>query len=347
MSRLRAAIINVTGYIGVELARLLLQHPEIELSCVTGRSAAGQTLSHIFPHLGDDGHIVAPELDEEVDVVFSAMPHKASAEVVAPLVEKGMRVVDVSADFRLNSAKEYEQWYGTVHPRKDLLSRAVYGLPELHRAQISDAALVGNPGCYPTGVILALAPLVWAGLVEPNLVADSKSGVSGAGRTVSLTTHYAECNENAWAYALAGHRHLPEIEQELAALATEDPLVVAFQPHLVPMTRGILNTCYARLKAGRGVTGEDGWRKLRELYHEFYRGAPFVRVVDDSPQTKHTCGSNYCLVYPTVNERTGWVVVVSCVDNLIKGGAGQAVQNMNLMFGLPEECGLERHSIYP
>ncbi|MFW6149999.1 MAG: N-acetyl-gamma-glutamyl-phosphate reductase [Chloroflexota bacterium] len=343
MSRLRTAIINVTGYIGVELARLLLQHPEVELSCVTGRSAAGQKLRQVFPHLGDTEHVIVPELDQEVDVVFSAMPHKASAEAVAPLIERGIRVVDVSADFRLKRAEEYEKWYGTRHPRKDLLDRVAYGLPELHRAEISDAALVANPGCYPTGVILALAPVVWGRVVEPELVADSKSGVSGAGRTVSLTTHYAEVNENAWAYGLEGHRHLPEMEQELVALAADGSLALAFQPHLVPMTRGILSTCYGRLKAGSAVGGE----KLRDLYREFYREAPFVRVTDEPPQTKHTCGSNYCLVYPTVNPRTGWVVVVSCVDNLVKGGAGQAVQNMNLMLGLPEDCGLERYGIYP
>lgn len=347
MVRIRAGIVNVTGYVGVELARLLLQHPAVELSWVTGRSAAGQRLEVVFPHLVGAEHVIAPAPGGEVDVIFSAMPHKTSAEVVASLMGVGVRVVDVSADFRLRDVGEYEKWYGVRHPVPRLVAQAVYGLPELHREEIMSSSLVANPGCYPTCAILAMAPAIKEGIVEPDIVVDSKSGVSGAGRSVSLATHYPECNENAWAYALEGHRHLPEIEQELGALAEGGGLSVTFQPHLVPMTRGILSSCYARLKRDSPLRGEDGSEELRGLYRDFYRGATFVRVMEMPPQTKHTWGNNYCLIYPTVDKRTGRLVVISCLDNLVKGGAGQAVQNMNLMFGLPETAGLASMALYP
>jgi N-acetyl-gamma-glutamyl-phosphate reductase len=338
---MKVGIINVTGYTGVELARLLSQHPQVELASVTGRSAAGQKLGAIFPHLANIDLTIEAELGE-VGLVFSAMPHKESAREVIPLLEEGIKVVDISADFRLKDASEYERWYGFSHPAPQLLIKAVYGLTELHRSQLASAQLVANPGCYPTGAILALAPAIKAKLIEPDIIIDSKSGVSGAGRTLSLPTHFSEANEDTSAYALEGHRHLPEIVQELKQLCPELPPSVTFVPHLVPMTRGILTTCYANLKSGK-LKAEE----LRKLYLDFYQDAPFVRVVSSPPHTKHTLGSNLCLVYPTIDHRTGKLVVISAIDNLVKGAAGQAIQNMNLMLGLPEATGLQALSIFP
>ncbi len=336
---MKVGIINVTGYTGVELARLLFQHPEVELASVTGRSAAGRKLEEVFPHLtGIDLTIEAEPGD--VELVFSAMPHKESAKEVIPLLERGIKVVDISADFRLKDASEYERWYGFTHPAPKLLKEAVYGLPELYRSKIASAKLVANPGCYPTGAILALAPAVKASVIEPNIIIDSKSGVSGTGRTLSLLSHFSEANEDVSAYALEGHRHLPEIVQELKLLNPQTPSVT-FVPHLVPMTRGILTTCYARLASGKSE------KKLKELYLDFYKDEPFVRVASSPPHTKYTWGSNFCLVYPTIDHRTGRLVVISCIDNLVKGASGQAIQNMNLMLGLPETSGLQALSVFP
>ena len=217
----------------------------------------------------------------------------------------------------------------------------------MHRPQVASAQLVANPGCYPTAAILALAPAVKAKLIEPDIIIDSKSGVSGAGRTLSLTTHFSEANEDTSAYALEGHRHLPEIVQELKQLYPELSPSVTFVPHLVPMTRGILTTGYAPLASGKIATGKKGEEELRHLYLNFYKDEPFVRVVDSPPHTKHTSGNNLCLVHPTIDQRAGRLVVISCIDNLIKGASGQAIQNMNLMLGLPETSGLQAASIYP
>ena len=338
---MRVGIINVTGYTGVELARLLSQHPEVKLTSVTGRSAAGQKLGEVFPHLASIDLTIEAELGD-VELAFSAMPHKESVKEVIPLLERGIKVVDISADFRLKDASEYQNWYSFSHPAPQLLAQAVYGLTELHRSQVASAQLVANPGCYPTGAILALAPAVKARLIEPNIIIDSKSGVSGAGRTPSLQTHFAEANEDVSAYALEGHRHLPEITQELKRLSGGKSPSVSFVPHLVPMTRGILTTCYAPL-----ASGKKGERELKELYLDFYKDEPFVRVVDSPPHTKHTLGNNLCLVYPTIDHRTGRLIVISCIDNLVKGAGGQAIQNMNLMLGLPETTGLQALSIFP
>jgi len=346
MKKNRVGIINVTGYTGVELARLLSQHPEVELASVTGRSAAGRRLGEVFPHLASIDLTIEAEVGD-VDLVFSAMPHKESAQEVIPLLNNGIKVVDISADFRLKDASEYERWYGFSHPAPQLLTKAVYGLTELYRSQVASAQLVANPGCYPTAAILALAPAVKARVIEPSIIIDSKSGVSGAGRTPSLQTHFSEVNEDVTAYALEGHRHLPEITQELKRLCPEKSLSVTFVPHLVPMTRGILTTCYAPLASGKIAAGKKGEKELRQLYLDFYKNEPFVRVVDSPPHTKHTSGNNLCLVYPTIDHRAGRLVVISCIDNLIKGAGGQAIQNMNLMLGLPEATGLQALSIYP
>jgi N-acetyl-gamma-glutamyl-phosphate reductase len=341
--KIRAGIINVTGYIGAELARLLCQHPQVKLVTVTGRSAAGQKLGDIFPSLAGTNYTIKDELDGDVDIAFSAMPHKSSVDIVPTLLRQGIRVVDASADFRLKKAGEYPEWYGFTHPSPKLLKEAVFGLPELHHESIVSASLVANPGCYSTAAILALAPLVKHGLIHPDIIVDSKSGVSGAGRTLSLTTHYSEVNEDISAYSLEGHRHLPEIEQELRALDPSMSPSVTFVPHLVSMTRGILSTCYVKLADGHGLTVNN----LRQLYRHFYKHAPFVQITTQPPHTKHAWGTNFCLIYPTINSKTDRLIVISCLDNLVKGGAGQAVQNMNLMFELPETTGLEALAIYP
>jgi len=334
----KVGIINVTGYIGMELARLLHRHPQVELTSITGRSAVGQRLGQLLPHLDDVDLTIEPELGD-VELVFSTLPHKTSAEAVLPALERGIKVIDLSADFRLKDAKDYETWYNFAHPAPQLLGEAVYGLVELHRPLIASSRLVASPGCYPTGAILALAPVVKEGLIEPDIVIDAKSGISGAGRTLTLNTHFSEANENVSAYALDGHRHLPEITQELGLLNPALSLSVTFVPHLVPMSRGIFTSCYAMPKKSNV--------DVKEIYTEFYRGEPFVRVVDAPPQTKQTWGSNRCLIYPKLDVRTGRLIVISCIDNLIKGGAGQAVQSMNLMLGLSEEMALEGAAVYP
>lgn len=341
METINIGIINVTGYIGAELARLLWQHPGVHLVSATGRSAVGQKLGEVFPHLADVDLTIESELTEEVELAFCALPHGAGAEAVAAALEHDIKVIDTSADFRLKDVEEYQRWYKVAHQSPELLSEAAYGLPELHRAEISEARLVANPGCYPTGAILALAPAIREGIIEPDIIIDSKSGVSGAGRAPTLTTHFAEVNENVFAYALDGHRHLPEIVQELQDQTESLPLSVTFVPHLIPMTRGILSSCYAGLRNEISVEG------IREIYRDFYRDEPFVRVVDRPPGTKHTWGSNFCLVHPTVDLRTGRLMVISCLDNLVKGGAGQALQNMNLMLGFPEGMGLGGVAVYP
>lgn len=342
----KVGIINVTGYIGMELARLLHRHPGVELTSITGRSALGQKLGELLPHLADIDLVIQPELGD-VDLVFSALPHKTSVEAVLVALERGIKVVDISADFRLKDAKEYEKWYEFTHPQPQLLEEAVYGLVELNRSPIASARLVANPGCYPTGALLALAPVVKEGLIEPGIIIDAKSGVSGAGRTLSLNTHFSEANENVSAYALDGHRHLPEITQELSRLNPELSFSVTFVPHLVPMSRGVLTSCYAQFKEGKIAGNEKGRGEIKELYGDFYRGEPFIRVVAAPPQTKQTWGSNLCLIYPTIDVRTERLIVISCIDNLVKGGAGQAIQNMNLMLGLPEGMALEGAAVYP
>ena len=365
---IRVGIINVTGYAGAELARLLFTHPEAQLVSVSGRSRAGKPLAEVFPHLACYDLMIEPEMGE-VDFVFSALPHAASAEALAPLARAGLPVVDISADFRLRDPREYAAWYGGEHPAPDLLSQAVYGLTELNREGVRAAKLIANPGCYPESALLALAPAVKAGIIGPEIIVDSKSGISGAGRTLGLTYHFAEANESVSAYGLDGHRHLPEMVQELARMwpPTEAPQPfdftqdrpfgsaqdrpsaprVTFTPHLIPMSRGILSTCYAPLVPGRLPVDEATKEQIRDLYREFYQGEPFVRVVDSPPSTKQTQGSNLCLVYPTADIRAERLVVVSVLDNLVKGAAGQAIQNMNVMLGLPETMGLETPALYP
>jgi N-acetyl-gamma-glutamyl-phosphate reductase len=339
--RISVAIINVTSYTGSELTRLIVQHPNFQLCEVTARSAQGQVLSDVFPHL-TTGQLAITEQVKESQLVFVCLPHGAAAEAIPELLAAGRRVVDLSADFRLRNAQTYATWYKHTHPCPELLEEAVYGLVELHRDELREARLVGNPGCYPTATILALAPALAKGIIKPDIIVDAKSGMSGAGRSLSLTNHYSEMNESMDAYGLEGHRHTPEMEQELTRVAKDgDSLRFTFIPHHAPMTRGILATCYADLLE---PLSEEA---VRALYAEFYAGSSFVRLAPRPPQTKWTAGSNSCLLYPTVEQRTGRLIVISCIDNLIKGASGQAVQCANILCGLPEETGLAASGIYP
>jgi len=347
MSKTRVGIINVTGYVGIELARLLCQHPEVELTSVTGRSAAGQKLGQVFPHLSNIDLTIEAKLGD-VDLAFSAMPHEESAKEVIPLLGCGIKIVDMSADFRLKSAADYQTWYNFAHSAPQLLAQAVYGIPELHRKEIAEANLVANPGCYPTCSILALAPAVASGIIEPDIVIDAKSGVSGAGRSLKLGSLFSEVDEDVTAYSLDGHRHLPEIVQEIAALFSGNTPRITFVPHLIPMTRGMLSACYATLIPGKiAGTGKNLKEALKQIYRDYYAGEPFVRVVDSAPHTKHTQGSNFCHVYPTYDPRSGKLIVISCIDNLGKGAAGQGIQNMNIMLGIPETTGLRSPAMFP
>ena len=339
--KIRVAVVGATGYTGFELVALLQQHPRVQLTAVTSQSYAGQPISEVFPSLRGICSLECEKLDidnliERVDFVFVALPHKTAMEVVAPLVRAGKKVVDLSADFRFQNPATYEQWY-QEHRAKDLLSEAVYGLPELHADAIRSARLVGNPGCYPTGVILAAAPLLSEAVVDKNsLIADCKSGVSGAGRAATMTTHFCETNEGFRAYKVGEHRHTPEIEQELSTVAGQ-PIRVVFTPHLVPMSRGILTTFYARLS--KSVSDAE----IAALYQNAYKGASFVRVLDPGqlPSTLHVKGTNYCDIGWRLEPRTGRIIAISAIDNLTRGASGQAICNMNLMCDFEEATGLQ------
>tara|TARA_Y100000590_G_scaffold85895_5_gene96157 strand:+ start:99 stop:1130 length:1032 start_codon:yes stop_codon:yes gene_type:complete len=343
---MKVGIINVTGYAGAEVARILSRHEEVEITCVTGRSGAGKNLGDIFPHLSNLDMEISPDVDKSVDFVFSALPHAASAEALREAVSSGIKGVDISADFRIRDLNTYSEWYDVEHPCPELMESSVYGLPELHRSAIKDCQIAANPGCYPTASILGLAPALEAGIIEPEVIVDAKSGVSGAGRSLSLKIHYSEVNENISAYGLDGHRHMPEISQELDLLSQQH-VNLTFLPHLIPMTRGILASCYAPLKDSYIASAKDLKTEVKSLYKDFYKDERFTHVVDSPPMTKHTLGSNDCIIYPTVDVRAGRLMVVSCIDNLVKGAAGQAIQNMNIMCGMPEDSGLNQLAIYP
>lgn len=345
---LNVAVVGASGYTGVELLRLLHCHPEVAVTCITSEQSAGKPVADVFPTLRNRYAQVLENLEpvrvaEKADLIFTALPHKAAMEVVPTFLKLGKRVVDLSADYRFNDAAVYEKWY-EPHLNPENLKEAVYGLPEMRREKVVDARLVGNPGCYPTSVILGLMPLLKKGLIDTTtIIADSKSGVSGAGRGAKVENLYCEVNDGFKAYGVGGvHRHIPEIEQELSLLAG-GPVTITFTPHLVPMDRGILSTIYARL------TGTVPAVELVKLYAEFYGGEPFVRILPAGhvPSTSHVRGSNFCDIGLVVDSRTGRVVIVSAIDNLVKGAAGQAVQNMNIMYGFPEVMGLEGLPLFP
>jgi len=345
---LKVAIVGASGYTGVELLRILHCHPEVAVTCVTSEQSAGKRISDVFPSLRGRCDLMLENLEPvriaaKADFIFTALPHKAAMEVVPTFLELGKSVVDLSADYRLQDHREYEKWY-EPHLNPQLLKEVVYGIPELKRGKIATARLVANPGCYPTSIILGLAPLLRKKLVDPaTIVADSKSGVSGAGRSAKVDNLFCEVNDGFKAYGVGGiHRHIPEIEQELSHLAGKK-MTISFTPHLVPMDRGILSTIYAVPAAQLSVA------ELIGVYREFYKGEAFVRILPEGsfPSTAFVRGSNFCDIGVTVDQRTGRVIVVSAIDNLVKGASGQAVQNMNVMCGFPENFGLDGLALFP
>lgn len=347
----RVAVAGASGYMGAELLRLLLGHPRVAVSGVTSERLAGERLDRSYPHLRGLTDLMFHEFDpgwmaEIADVVFLALPHMESQKAVPVLRQRGRKVIDLSADYRLRDANDYVTWYKAPHIDPTGLAEAVYGLPELHRKAIASASLVASVGCYAAGAVLAIAPLVARGLARTEgIVIDGKSGVTGAGaqgRKVDPMYLYTEANENVQAYALASHRHTPEIEQELGDLAGE-PVRVTFTPHLVPLNRGLFTTASVPLRATASTAD------LVEVYREFYLGEPFVRVLPEGerPTTRAVVGSNYCDLTVVADARTGRAVCVSALDNLGKGGSGNGVQNLNLLFGWHERTGLEAPPVYP
>lgn len=333
----RVGILGATGYTAVELMKILLRHPEVEITTLTSRQEGRPHVGTVHPQLAGRLDLQLEDLGPRevaarADCVFSCLPHAASADAVARLLDAGARVVDFSADYRLDSAASYREWYEHDHPDPDRVGATVYGLPELFKDRIVGARLVANPGCYPTSAILALTPLVKAGLLDPqDIIVDSKSGVSGAGRTPKLATHFPECNESLAAYSVGRHRHTPEIDQVIGR-ATGQTVNVIFTPHLIPMDRGILTTAYAK------PAREAPEAELLQTLRDFYRDAPFVRVKETLPATKDVSGTNFCDI--TVRRVRQRVITISCIDNLIKGASGAAVQNFNLMYGFPETTAL-------
>jgi len=340
-------IIGATGYTGVELLRLLLHHPQVEVAALTSQKYAGMPIDQVFPSLMKHLPLKCEELNVEqiskkTDFVFTAVPHKTAMEVVPLFHRQGKKIVDLSADFRFRNAAVYEKWY-QKHTSADLLPESVYGLPELHREEIRNARIVGNPGCYPTGALIGLSPLVKKGMISvDHIVVDSKSGVSGAGRDVVLESLFCEVNEGVKAYKIFAHRHTPEIDQELSRLAQKE-MNVTFVPHLIPMDRGILSTLYVRL------TKKMKTEELLHAIEDFYQGEPFIRTYPKGklPSTKDVRGSNFCGIGVTVSESDDRAVIVTAIDNLVKGASGEAVQNMNIMLGFPETMGLDVLPLFP
>jgi len=333
----KIGVCGATGYTALELLKILLRHPEAEIVALTSRQEGDLHIGMVHPQLAGRldcrlQNISPVAVAAQVDCVFCCLPHAASAEAVKEIMGAGVKVVDFSADYRLNDAETYTQWYGNQHPDKDRLGKTAYGLPELFADEIIEADLVANPGCFPTSAILPLAPFIKQGLIDPkDIVVDSKTGVSGAGRSPKLPFHYPECNESISAYNVGRHRHMPEIDQILGRACGAEVEVI-FTPHLVPMDRGILSTIYAR------PTADMTEEQLFEILREFYADAPFVRIVNHLPGTKDTYGANFCDI--TARLVRGRIVLVSCIDNLVKGASGAAVQNFNLMFGFPETTAL-------
>ncbi|MBI5559172.1 MAG: N-acetyl-gamma-glutamyl-phosphate reductase [Deltaproteobacteria bacterium] len=344
---IRVGIVGASGYTGGELARILTLHPEVEIAVATSRTHAGKKLSKVYPHLAGIADVVCEDvkisdLVGRADLFFTAVPHQTAMAIVPEFLQAGKKVIDLSADFRLDDPAVYEEWY-QPHSAQEYLAEAVYGLPEINRHKIASARLVANPGCYPTSIILALAPLLKNSLIEPEtIIADSKSGTSGAGRTAQVGTLFCEVTDGFRAYKVGDHRHTPEIEQELAKLAGRK-LTISFTPHLLPMSRGILSTVYGKL------TKDVEPQQINDIYQAFYKDEKFVRVcaVGDYPATQYVRGSNYCDIGCKVDQRTGRVVIVSVLDNLVKGAAGQAVQNMNLVCGFDESLGLATVPLFP
>lgn len=348
----RVAIVGASGYSGEELVRLLLRHPHAELTAVTSRQAAGKTIAEVFPKFANyprarELHFSDPNVEllaKQAEIVFLALPHGVAAEFAVPLLKLGCRVIDLSADFRLNSAEVYKDFYAHEHPASELLASSVYGLPEVYREVIKSAQLIASPGCYPTSILLPTIPLLKAGLIKSTgIIADSLSGVSGAGRKAELDYLFVECNESMRAYGLPKHRHLSEIEQELS-LAANVPVTIQFTPHLIPVNRGILTTLYLA-PAKHFSTAEEAAElneKVKACYQAAYADEPFVRVLEGKalPDTKNVVGSNVLELAWRLDPRTGRLLVISAEDNIVKGASGQALQSFNIACGYPETAGL-------
>ncbi len=340
-------IIGASGYTGAELVRLLSNHPEVNISVITSRQYAGKPLADCYPGLGALGLTFSDHEDEKVlqmaEIFFTALPHAASAKVVAKLVTLGKRVIDLSADFRFADVAVYEEHYGGPHPHPELFSKAAYGLTESYEDDVRDAVIVANPGCYPTSALLPLMPLLKAGVISTDgIIIDAKSGVTGAGRGANMTTHFCEANESLKAYKVAAHRHTPEIEEHLGAAAGKE-VTVTFTPHLIPMNRGMLSTIYVTPTAGTGRAD------VEKIWEEAYANTPFVDISpgETLPDTAHVRGTNRCLMAVREYPATGKLVILSVIDNLAKGASSQAIQNLNILLGLPQETGLPLAPLFP
>jgi N-acetyl-gamma-glutamyl-phosphate reductase len=337
---IRVGVVGATGYAGAEVVRIIAGHPEAELTILTSRQYAGTRFASVYPAMAGVVELTCETMDpdiicEKADVIFTALPHKLPMELIPELIRRGKKVVDLSADFRFKDISRYEAFY-QPHTAKDLLEKAVYGLCEVYTEDIKQAEVIGNPGCYPTSLLLPLIPLLKNGFLKPDtIIADSKSGTSGAGRSPSLTTLFCEVHESFKAYKVGEHRHTPEMEEILSREAGQ-PVSITFVPHLVPMSRGMLTTTYATL--AKKVSEKD----IRECLGDFYSGRKFVRLCDGKrvPDTLHVRGTNFCDIGFRLEERNSRLILISAIDNLVKGAAGQAVQNMNIMFGLDETVGL-------
>lgn len=347
--KIRAGVVGAAGYAGIGIIQILNDHPDAELAWISSEQAhSGKKLSEIRPMLSGLCDLVCDppdisDLIDKADVLFLALPNGLAMKWAPKIKEKGRKAIDISADFRIKDLKEYVKWYKIDHACPELVKEAVYGLPEYFRDDIKKAWLIANPGCYPTASILGAAPLAKKGLIKTeSLIIDAKSGVSGAGMALTDITHFPECNENVRAYGVASHRHNPEIDQILGGLAGKK-VITSFTPHLIPMNRGILATIYADLAVKRSA------EEIISAYKDIYKDAVFVRVLEKGrlPATKYVTGSNYCDIGIVVDERVDRVVVLSAIDNLVKGAAGQAVQNMNIMFGLDDKAGLRKMPVYP
>lgn len=337
---IKAGVVGATGYAGAELVRLLTGHPQAELAAISSVSFTGQALSDIYPayyHICDLVCGTQEEVVEKSDVVFAALPHGLSQELAKTCYDAGKVFIDLGADFRLENEDDYKEWYGGTYLYKELHEQAVYALPELFREQIRGKKIIANPGCYTTAVPLALAPALRKGYIAAEgIIADCKSGVTGAGRKLTQNTHYPELNEGFSAYKVAAHRHTPEMEQSLSHVAGGTPVKLTFVPHLLPVNRGILATCYAKLQK------EDSLQEIRQVYEEQYGDEPFIRLLPEGrvADIKNVRYSNYCDISLHMDPRTNTFIAISAIDNMVKGAAGQAIQNMNLAFGLDETCGL-------
>lgn len=346
MKKFNVSVFGASGYTGAELLRLLSEHPHVDVKHITASTQAGKNITEVYPHLKKRFDLIldkteASALPDDIDVVFTALPHGASASLIKNLYDKDLKIIDLGADFRLNE-NNYNNWYGD-HPSPELIDSAVYGIPELYKKEISVSKLIANPGCYPTSSILPLAPLIKNNLIdEESIIIDSKSGASGAGRTPSAELHFGEVNEGFKAYKVGGHRHTPEIEQQLSDY-TDKKIRVVFTPHLLPVDRGILSTIYVNLR--NKMDTED----LIKQVEDFYRDSYFVRLCTPGnfPNISHVRGSNFCDIGIFADRERKTAIIVSVIDNLVKGASGQAIQNMNIMLDLPETTGIGNLPLYP